>query len=388
MNNPLSAQDQAIDHQLAQLAMSYRFILDLTPVDANEARKDFLDGDSKEPEFTYRELESDPEVLRAQLDAIDVDGVEDDTVRSLLRNKRREMELQLDMLCARCSDDFLELSKQLYGEIPEELIHVAETILARVAPGDVHHDRLDAEEFLELARADIDYYRGLEPDIDIHADIRPDSSGVMVVDNQLLIGPESGVARVRANALVQHEVGTHLVTQVNGSHQPLRILGTGLAGYDETQEGLGVLSEIGVGELTASRLRQLAGRVTAVVGLIDGASFRDNFDALVEHGFTPNSAFTTTMRVHRSGGLTKDAIYLRGLLELLAFIDKGGELDAFFLGKFAMNDLDHIEELLARGILQSPVLIPRWYDDPIERARIEEAAHDTDITHLIQGAAE
>ena len=36
-------------------------------------------------------------------------------------------------------------------------------------------------------------------------------------------------------ALIHHEVGTHLVTQVNGMAQPVKVLGTGLAGYDETR---------------------------------------------------------------------------------------------------------------------------------------------------------
>ena len=44
-------------------------------------------------------------------------------------------------------------------------------------------------------------------------------------------------------ALLHHEVGTHLVTHVNGTHQPIKVLGVGLAGYDETQEGLAVLAE-------------------------------------------------------------------------------------------------------------------------------------------------
>ncbi|MCC2593863.1 flavohemoglobin expression-modulating QEGLA motif protein [Tessaracoccus sp. OS52] len=385
--NPLATIDQAIDHELSQLGTSFRFILDVTPVDADDVREAFLAGEVAEPEFSYRELSMDPEVAQTILEKIDVGAVQDNTVAALLRSKHRELELQLAMLRARNTPDFRPLSIELYGGVAPNLLTAAESILERVEPVPAAGDHLDAEEFLELAEAEIEHYRESNPDIDIHAEIRHDSTGVMVSENVLLIGPEARVATVRANALIQHEVGTHLVTQVNGAHQPLMVLGTGLAGYDETQEGLAVLAEIAVGALTPGRLRQLAGRVMTVHDMTEGASFTECFRKLVEVGVPRGSAFTTTMRVFRAGGLTKDAIYLRGLLELLEHLRKGGSLEAFFLGKFALEDLPLVEELNARGILHEPVLLPRWYDHEESRGRLEEASRITDPTQLIQGSS-
>lgn len=385
--NPLAVTDQAVDLQLSQLSTSFRFILDLTPVDANEVKEEFLSGDLNEPEFTYREFAIEPEVLQTVLAAIDCSRVQDATVQALLRNKHRELELQLDMLRARGSQDFRQLSVELFGGVHADLLTAAESILARVEPPSRTGGRLNANDFLELANVELDYYRQLEPDVEIHAEIRPDSTGVMVDGNLLLIGPESSVAADRAKALIQHEVGTHLVTQVNGAHQPLQVLSTGLAGYDETQEGLAVLAEIAAGELTASRLRQLAGRVVTVHRMLGGASFRQCWEALVEAGFHRGGAYTTVMRVFRSGGLTKDACYLRGLLDLIAHLRSGGDIDAFFLGKFALVDLPLVEDLRARGVLSAPVVLPRWFDDPHGRDRIEAAGRITDPTDLIQGEA-
>ncbi len=45
--NPLSAADQAIDHQLSDLGSSVRFILDVTPVDTDDVRETFLDHPSE-----------------------------------------------------------------------------------------------------------------------------------------------------------------------------------------------------------------------------------------------------------------------------------------------------------------------------------------------------
>ena len=48
----------------------------------------------------------------------------------------------------------------------------------------------------------------------------------------------------KAAALLAHEVGTHIVTYVNGKAQPFRQLYAGLAGYEAFQEGIAVLAEL------------------------------------------------------------------------------------------------------------------------------------------------
>jgi uncharacterized protein (TIGR02421 family) len=384
----LSVADLAIDHALAQTAGSMQFLLDVTPVNADEVRQQFAAGRVGEPQFTYRPLEVSPDVLAKALDNIDVASVEDATLGHLLRAKHRELALQIEMLKARDTADFSALSIQLYGAASPELQGQAENILARVHRTESPGDSLAAAEFLELAQAEIDHYREIDPEIDIHAEVRDDVNGVMVSGNTLLIDTDSVVQRARANALIQHEVGTHLVTQVNGVAQPVRVLGSGLAGYDETQEGLAVLAEIGCGQLTPFRLRQLAARVITVHRMHGGADFVEAWRALVDEGFPENSAFTTTMRAFRSGGLSKDAIYLRGLVELLVHLRGGGELDLLWLGKFSLEDLPLIRDLDERGVLRPPRLTPRYLEDPEARSRLVAAADQADdVAQLIQGAA-
>lgn len=383
----LSAADLAVDHRLALLSQSFRFLLEVTPVDADDLRDDFLEGREPDPGFTYRELDTDPDVVRAELDAIDVGEVEDPVLGQLLRAKHREMELQLDMLEARDTDDFLPLSVELYGGVSPSLRTQAEALLAGITRTEPTDEALDAEEFLALAEDEIAHYRSEDPDLDMHAEIRTDVNGVMVSGDTLLIGPETKVQRARAQALLHHEVGTHLVTQANGSHQPIKVLGVGLAGYDETQEGLAVLAEIACGGLTAFRLRQLASRVVTVHRLIGGASFAEAHEALVADGFPESSAWTTVMRVYRSGGMTKDAIYLRGLVELLEHLGADGSLDQLWLGKFSLRDLPLIGDLEDRGVLRPPRVLPRYLHDPATHANLARAAGTEDLGTLLEGHA-
>ncbi|WP_228255071.1 flavohemoglobin expression-modulating QEGLA motif protein [Ornithinimicrobium avium] len=381
----LSAEDLAVDHTLAMLSSGIRFILDVTPVDAEAHRAEFLAGTVKEPPFRYRELDADPDVLDAQLDHVALDRVGDPTLGDLLRRKHREMKLQLEMLRARGTADFRALSVELYGAVGPTLRGQAQDLVARLDVAGQPGDMLTAEEFLALAEAEIETYREDDPDVGIHAEVRPDVSGVLVEGSTLLISETAAVAAVRGDALLQHEVGTHLVTQVNGSGQPVKTLGEGLAGYDETQEGLAVLAEVGCGGLTPFRLRQLAVRVLTVHRMLSGASFREAHAALVADGVPAGTAYTTVMRVYRSGGLTKDAIYLRGLLDLRDHLAGGGTLDLLFLGKFALRDLPLVQDLHDRGILRPPRLTPRWLRDPRAVTRLHEVAGTDDLTTLTKG---
>ena len=164
-------------------------------------------------------------------------------------------------------------------------------------------------------------------------------------------------------------------------------MGVGLAGYDETQEGLAVLAEIACGGLTAFRLRQLAGRVVTVHRMIGGASFTEAHAALVADDFPEGSAWTTVMRVYRAGGMTKDAIYLRGLVELLEHLGADGSLDQLWLGKFSLRDLPLIGDLEGRGLLRPPRVLPRYLHDPEAQANLARAAGTDDLGSLLEGHA-
>lgn len=382
MSSSLAPTDARLDSQLATLAESFRFLLDLTPTNAAEAKQRWLTGDRAEPAFEYRELSTDPDVAKASLEQIDPGEAEDPTVESLLRGKKRELELQVEMLRARHSDDFLPLSLEAYGGVNDDLRTIASKLFEEVEPFEDSVQSLSAGEFHALAEEEIAWYQSQNPDVTMHAEVREDVSGVLVSGDTLLISAGSKVPPYRAKGLLQHEVGTHLVTQVNGSAQDLTLLGAGLAGYDETQEGLAVLAEFVVGEMTTTRIRQLASRVLVVDRMVKGESFEDCWQFLADHGVSEGSAFMTVMRIFRAGGLTKDACYLRGLLDLIAHVKGGGELDLLFTGKFALQDLGLVEQLQASGLLAPLAVQSRWTVEGDVNERLRALA-STPLTEVI-----
>ena len=123
-------EDLAIDHEMADIAASIPLLLYVTPINLIEARRQFLD-DGVTPKFAYRLVE-DPSVLEARLAAARTDAVEDSALAHLLQAKHRELELQLRMLRRRDTDEFLDLSLQLYGTVSPALVGDAESLLNSV----------------------------------------------------------------------------------------------------------------------------------------------------------------------------------------------------------------------------------------------------------------
>ena len=159
-----------------------------------------------------------------------------------------------------------------------------------------------------------------------------------------------------------------------------------MAGYEALQEGLAVLSEYLVGGLSRSRLRQLAGRVLAVSCLVGGAGFLETFNELHKHyGFGRSNAFNISMRVYRGGGFTKDAVYLRGLLAVLAYLAKGGDIELLLLGKVNLDYLPLLRELRWRQVLKAPVVMPRHFGEDGPQQRLKHLRQGASVIDLIEG---
>jgi hypothetical protein len=101
-----------------------------------------------------------------------------------------------------------------------------------------------------------------------------------------------------------------------------------------------------------------------------------------EYGFAASGAFNIATRVHRGGGLTKDAIYIRGLSEILSLLGGGGELEPFWIGKIALHHVPVINELRWRGALTEPPLVPRYIDDDDYMARLDRVRSGIGIDEL------
>ena len=385
------------DQQLAQIAADWNFLLGVTPVNADAAWQEFRASKfEKTPVFHDRLLPFDPDLLKRQLYNIELERIESPAIQNLFREKRLELDRQITLLEDRQTPRFLPGSMTLYGGIEAPLLELATQILARTERDDEDEDnpppvapteRASAEQFAARAQKEVDFYKEQLPSLSSTVQIRDDVPGVMVAAGQLLIAENFSYPAARLEALIQHEVGTHIVSHANGKAQRLRQLYIGFPDYDPLQEGTALLAEFLSGGLHPLRLRLLAARVWAVQSLLSGAEFIETFRALTQDfGYSPRAAWSLTMRVYRSGGFTKDAVYLRGLVWLLDYLRgrAASEIELLWSGKVSGESLGLVRELHLRGVIGPMKLRPRFLGESGAQKRLEWVRGGVSVLDLLE----
>ncbi|GLQ54032.1 flavohemoglobin expression-modulating QEGLA motif protein [Devosia nitrariae] len=377
------------DRAMDEVARSFDFLLAVTPINADAAWEEFAQSNhERAPRFLYRPLAFGSDGLKKKLFAIRLDQFEDPVLTTLYREKQQELDLMLSLIAARETPRFVELSRALYGPVEPGLLKAAKDVLAKTQKTKRRRgadgEAVDCAFVERRARAMVKAYafNGEEAAaIEVRDDL---PAGLMVSGSRLLISRSTTMPKGRVEALLSHEVGVHLLTYFNGSAQGLHLFRNGLAGYEGIQEGLAVFAEYLAGGMTVTRLRLLAARVIGCADMLDGASFAECFARMRELGLSPALAFNLVLRLYRGGGLAKDAIYLRGLIEILSHLRAGGALDPFFMGKIAASHFSIMQELSTRGLIKPPRFAPQFLSHPEAEKRLAAATNGMSPIDMIR----
>ncbi|MGK7396635.1 MAG: flavohemoglobin expression-modulating QEGLA motif protein [Candidatus Cyclobacteriaceae bacterium M3_2C_046] len=377
-----------IDEQLARINQTYNFLLLVTPINEYEAWQEFQTNHfQKTPSFRYRLIPIDPEKMKQKLYNLPVDDIDDPTLSFLFRDKRAETDQMLNMLMYRNTEKFLYGSLQVFGRVKKQLLNIANGLLS-VYPfenqQETKNGQITTEAFSQMAHQELQYLKQQYEAVEDQVEIKSTISGIMVSRGRLFLNNHFSIPAERAQALIQHEIGTHVLTYYNGKAQPLKLFYTGVPGYEELQEGLAVLAEYLAGGLTIRRLQTLAARVIAVDALTDGYDFVNTFYRLKDEFKLPEKlAFNIVFRVFRSGGLTKDAVYLKGFIELLEYVKQGHALEPLLVGKIRHDYLPLVEELRYRAFLNPAPIRPRYLQDQECLDRLGSINQNTTIFNLV-----
>ena len=378
-----------IDQELAEISSCFDFLMLTSVANHDEAWQEFSNsGFNKKPNFRYRFVPFDPELVKRRLYNIKIEEVEDPTLAFIFRDKRLELDKMLTMLCERNTPNFKLTGIQVFGGAEEELVNTANSILSatqELEKAFARDKKVSTREFVALAEAEVAYLKSQYQSVDAKVCIRNDISSLMVSQGQFYVKEGFTTTEARARALIQHEVGTHVLTYYNGKAQPLKQMFVGTPGYEDLQEGLAVLSEYLVDGLNPNRLRTLAARVIAVQCMLNGASFIDTFRKLHKDlGFTARSSYNVTERIFRGGGMSKDSVYLRGLIHLLKYLASGGKIEPLLVGKIKQDYIPFIDELIERKILKTAPILPRYLIDNKAQKRLKQLREKPDVLSLIK----
>ena len=378
MSVEFNATARETDHALAEIDGEIDWLSRLTPTNLDAAREGFeASGWHELPPLEYPDLPPGFDGLRDRLLALPVRGFGNSDIEALLIEKQRELDRQIELVRLRGRSGFTMAAIDLFGPVDARLNEKAEAILAAVPTRDepAAHD-CDASDFIAAGRAEMERYRERDPrfEFEVIEEAMP-GTHIFTSMGNLHVAFDYACPCVRVDPLIQHEIGTHTVTRFNGRCQPLATLECGLADYDALQEGIAVLAEYLAGSLPPSRLRVLAARVVAARMAVEEEEAGTIYAAMLEeYSLAPDMAFSTTVRALRGGGMTKDALYLDGLIDLLAYLRADGDVPVLFIGKFALKQLPVLRRLLDAGFLSAPALVPPCFDRPDTRERLAEIA--------------
>ncbi|PZW44115.1 uncharacterized protein (TIGR02421 family) [Mesonia algae] len=376
-----------IDKELADIEKSFQFLWLVSPVNIQNIKQTFFESNYKKVlDYHYRLLPIDPDILKRKLYNLKIEDINDPAMSYIFHEKREELDQQITMLNERGSKNFFYNSIRLYKGIDNEICQQAELILQDISEKEKTEDNdiCDATYFRDLAHQEFSYYKQQDKNFKCKVHLRDDVNIMMVSQGELYIPSDYKMSATEAEALIQHEVGTHALTFYNGQQQPLQQLSVGLADYDTLQEGLAVMSEYLIGGLTANRLRTLAGRVVAGKALMDGGDFQQIFRLLTqEKDFSPESAFNITSRIMQGGGFIKDIIYLKGLVLLRNYLQNDGDYEPLLAGKFSLKHLEVVKELTERQVLHPPKLRPSYLTSNKAKERLQLIREGLPISQMI-----
>ncbi len=299
-------------------------------------------------------------------------------VEDLLRRRCDELALTAEMLAARGTRRFYDVSRRIYGD-PRDRFPDHDSDNLAIARMWASRPRARDEELVysaeEAARKVAEICNPLL------------GGGVKVlVRARLTANAAAGATHVtlrkgarfserQVHALAHHEGLWHVLTSMNGRRQPvLTVLGVGLPRFIESQEGGGIVSEYLTGHITDERYIELGERTIAIDMAARGADFLEVYRYLLAR-FPPEKAALMSERVFRGGVLeggapfTKDAAYQRGYCRTFNFLRAALErrdvdlVRAFLAGKMSVDDAELVRDLVEEGICVGPVYLPEWFID-------------------------
>lgn len=342
--------------------------------------------------YEQRPLGFDPRSKRQQFHEIERDIVrllgQFNPVGALMRRMCREYQLVVRMLEARGTEEFANISEDLYGSATD-VFHAGDPTLADLGVLMTEAlSNIDASQMVQREAKTITGEHAVEILQQRMNEAFAEAAGTVrvILDDGIIADAAAGAdyLKIRKDALFNerdlrvlevHEGWVHLGTTMNGASQPVcTFLSKGPPSATITQEGLAILLEVIAFASYPLRVRRLSDRVRAVHLAEQGASFLDVFEFFRTQGCGEEESYGYAVRIFRgstptAGPFTKDLCYNKGFILVYNFIQLAvhrGSLDRIpmlFCGKTTLEDIRTLSQLAEEGIVVAPRFLPPQFAD-------------------------
>ncbi len=353
---------QPADRALAQLDRDIALLRNIRPTNLREERERALADLRYNPVFQYAPISLDIADVQRRLQDVSVDA---SPLGILLERKRQELLKKLDVLQSRGNARlFSAASQALYGAPTTQLVADAAGLLATQTACELPpppEEWLTPEDVVPLFEQALRDYGLHDWQVMVRDGLVTDCAAG---DKRLFLRAGARFTKQHVQALVTHEIETHVLTSENGQMQPYELFRRGFANYLDTQEGLAIYNQNRVLSAYSEKRFHHARSVLAAKYAL-GHSFADTRRYLVEAlHYRPEKALGKTIELKRGladtaepGCFTKTLVYFRGLKAIERYIASGGDMKALYMGKIAVEDLPVLRQV--EGV-KPALLIPSY----------------------------
>ena len=309
-------------------------------------------------------------------------------VARLIKRQCEEYSRAVQMLSARGTSAFSELSMELYGS-PDDVFYAGGPRLSEL--GNLLFDLLTALDVQLKSEADVKRHTPqqaqeiLQVRLGDFFDKHPGRVTVVVSDD-MVADAAAGADTIKLSQqamfsdrdlryLEVHEGWVHVGTTLNGTMQPYCFfLSKGSPSSSVLQEGLAVITEVVTFSSNPGRVRKIVNRVIALEMVRQGANFLDVFKYFIEGGLPDEDSYNNAVRIFRGstpegGPFTKDLSYAKGFLLIYNFIrfaisqHRIDMIPLLFCGKVVLDDMPLLADLREHGLIIPPVYLPPPFKD-------------------------
>lgn len=306
-------------------------------------------------------------------------------VGSIMQRMCFEYSRVVEMLMARGTPKFTEISQELYGS-SKDAFHIGAPTLkdfgllaneALVNISDQVENKKDIERYtsedaVNMLSEKLGNYFGDKVRVELSDGIIADAAAGA---DTIKIHSGMKFSRREIRTFEVHEGWVHLGTTLNGMSQPVcTFLSKGPPSSTVTQEGLAIITEIFAFASFPGRVRRLTNRINVVSMAEEGANFFDVFEFYRSEGMDENDSYQSAVRVFRGstidgGPFTKDLAYSKGFILIYNYmrlaVQRGlvNRIPLLFLGKTTLDDLHILADLLEEGIITPPKYLPPQFTD-------------------------
>lgn len=348
-----------IDQQLIAIDSKIKLLYHLRPINLEEEKRKFFKDTTYNPQFEYPQLKFDSVELSEELHKIKTD---DSRLGQIFEEKKQEIFKKIRLLESMDESTFTTISVALYGQPNLEDKERCMELLAKIKKEEREPEKMhNAIETKIKFEQVFENYKLSNWKVKIKENMVADC--VAGKNNSLFIKANAEFSDQRINALVIHEIETHIITAENGKKQPYEIFNRGLANYLITQEGLAMYNVEKLQGISFDENLKALSHVICIYESLN-STFAEVFKKLIALHIPHEQAFRSCVKAKRGfydtsrhGTFTKDYIYYKGYYRIKEFVENGGKIEDLYMGKIDITDIEKVKFI--PGII-APKILPHW----------------------------